>query len=288
MNVLISHVQEDYASASHLADYLSEQSWTVWWNGSLPTHLPLDIATERILNSARLVITIWSVHSIESRLIRNTALEAIENCRWLPVRIDEVKLPLRLRGYSPFDLFSRPLSDALDQSDSLLEFCRVLIGETQAAASAISMFVDSNPTNSNEASKQQQETSKEAPVIAQAALQNDRTESSEYARFRLGDWLVDEGRNRIRRQQVVRRITPRSMQVLMYLIENKQQPVSIGQLLSHIWHNRVVVESVVHRCINELRGAFEDDFRQPRYIETIAKKGYQIVAEVTADKPPTN
>src|SRR5262249_1202560 len=50
------------------------------------------------------------------------------------------------------------------------------------------------------------------------------------------------------------------------------------------WPNTVVTEDVLKRCIAELRRAFDDDARNPRFIETISKRGYRLVAPVSA--PP--
>jgi len=70
------------------------------------------------------------------------------------------------------------------------------------------------------------------------------------------------------------------MEVLVYLSARSQDTVSVEDVLSDVWRDRVVVDSVVHKCVRELRVALEDDYRQPSYIETHRKRGYRVIAPV--------
>jgi Transcriptional regulatory protein, C terminal len=52
------------------------------------------------------------------------------------------------------------------------------------------------------------------------------------------------------------------------------------KLLNTVWADSFVTEDVLARSISELRRAFDDKPRQPRFIETIPKRGYRLVALV--------
>lgn len=70
------------------------------------------------------------------------------------------------------------------------------------------------------------------------------------------------------------------MEVLVCLASRPGEPVSKQELLNTVWADAFVTEDVLARTISELRRAFEDKPRQPRFIETIPKRGYRLVAFV--------
>jgi DNA-binding winged helix-turn-helix (wHTH) protein len=43
-----------------------------------------------------------------------------------------------------------------------------------------------------------------------------------------------------------------------------------------------VTEDVLRRCIGELRRAFDDDARNPHFIETVSNRGYRLLAPASA------
>ena len=72
------------------------------------------------------------------------------------------------------------------------------------------------------------------------------------------------------------------MGVLECLAQHPGETLSKEQLFQAVWPNIVVTEDVLKRCIAELRRAFHDDARNPHIIETIAKRGYRLIASVSA------
>lgn len=73
------------------------------------------------------------------------------------------------------------------------------------------------------------------------------------------------------------------MDVLMHLAKTRGRVVSTDELLREVWRNRVFDDSVVYKRINQLRKAFGDDPHDPRFIATIPKRGYRLVATVDSD-----
>jgi DNA-binding winged helix-turn-helix (wHTH) protein len=53
--------------------------------------------------------------------------------------------------------------------------------------------------------------------------------------------------------------------------------VTKGELLDAVWGHQHVSESVLKTIISELRAALTDDAKQPRYIETAARRGYRFI-----------
>ena len=54
------------------------------------------------------------------------------------------------------------------------------------------------------------------------------------------------------------------------------------ELLERIWPGVVVGDDVLTQAIIKLRKALGDDSRLPRYIDTIPKRGYRLIAPVSA------
>ena len=99
--------------------------------------------------------------------------------------------------------------------------------------------------------------------------------------YQFGEFLVEPFQNQISASGNPFALEPRTMDVLVYLIENKDRVVSSDELLEKLWPDRIVEESTIHRRINQLRNALGDSPTHSRYIKTVVKRGYQAVAEVS-------
>ena len=100
----------------------------------------------------------------------------------------------------------------------------------------------------------------------------------------IGDWHVSPGTCTVSRNGKENKITPRSMDVLRLLLANAGNVVSPGEFLDTIWRSPIATDHAVHKAIAELRGALEDDAHQPRYIKTVPKRGYTLIAEVRREQ----
>lgn len=77
------------------------------------------------------------------------------------------------------------------------------------------------------------------------------------------------------------RVEPKVMGVLVALSRRPGQLVTREELFEEVWTGTVVTEDVLTRSISELRKVFGDDPKSPRYIETIPKTGYRLVAPLS-------
>ena len=105
--------------------------------------------------------------------------------------------------------------------------------------------------------------------------------------FHLGDWLAEPDRHRLSRGDEVAHLQPKMLAVLEVLVQHEGQTVEKNELLDLVWPRQYVFEEVLKRVILKLRQALGDDSRNPRYIETIHKKGYRLLCPVRLAEPKT-
>ena len=102
--------------------------------------------------------------------------------------------------------------------------------------------------------------------------------------FRVGPWLVAPGLNSISSKGTTVRLEPKAMEVLLCLAKHAGETLPKETLFHAVWPDTFVTDDVLTHSISELRRAFEDDAREPRIIQTIPKRGYRLVAPVSAAK----
>ncbi|MCW5581827.1 MAG: winged helix-turn-helix domain-containing protein, partial [Luteimonas sp.] len=76
------------------------------------------------------------------------------------------------------------------------------------------------------------------------------------------------------------RLTVKAMQVLLVLVEQRGAVVSRETMFERVWPDTMPTDDVLTQAVTQLRKAFADDRDAPRYIETISKVGYRLVADV--------
>lgn len=103
--------------------------------------------------------------------------------------------------------------------------------------------------------------------------------------LRLGGWRVQPSLNRLQRGTTTVRVEPKLMDVLVFLAGCAGEVVSKDRIAAAVWPGVFVTDSVVTRAIAGLRRALEDDARAPRYIETIAKRGYRLLVTPAPTQP---
>jgi len=114
-----------------------------------------------------------------------------------------------------------------------------------------------------------------------AALQLETAPSAEPIRpFRVGIWEVRPRRNELVSGQETRHLEPKAMDLLVFMTSNAPEVVSKNAIIDSVWEGRIISEGTLTNTIAELRRALGDDARHPRYIETIPKRGYRLVATV--------
>ncbi len=78
------------------------------------------------------------------------------------------------------------------------------------------------------------------------------------------------------------RLTPKALALLSYLTERPGEVITKDELFAAVWPETTVGDAALVTCIQELRSALKDDARQPRYIETLHRRGYRFIGKANA------
>ena len=119
-------------------------------------------------------------------------------------------------------------------------------------------------------------------------------------RYRFGVYEADASTGELRRQGIRVRLNAQPFQVLLLLLEHPGELLTREQIAAALWPEGTFVdyEHGVNSAMNRLREALHDPAANPRFIETLARRGYRFIApveriggreiatpEVTADAP---
>lgn len=95
-----------------------------------------------------------------------------------------------------------------------------------------------------------------------------------------GDVEIDVARSSIRRADQELYLRAKTFQVLLYLIENRERAVPKDEILAAVWPDTTVTEDTLVQSIVDIRRAVGDDPREPWFIRTVPRRGYQFIAPV--------
>lgn len=118
------------------------------------------------------------------------------------------------------------------------------------------------------------------PVVPQNAPQN----RSRVARF--GLFELDLSAGELRKSGVRLRLQGQPFQVLALLLERAGEVVTREELQQKLWPSDTFVDfdHSLNTAINKVREALGDSASSPRYVETLARRGYRFIAPV--ETPP--
>ena len=99
------------------------------------------------------------------------------------------------------------------------------------------------------------------------------------ARLRFDHFELDEAEARLTCAGEPVALAPKPFAVLCALARTPRQAGDEERACSTlVWGHRFVTEAVLKSAISEVRAALDDDPKQPRYIETVSRRGYRFIA----------
>ena len=98
--------------------------------------------------------------------------------------------------------------------------------------------------------------------------------------YAFGPYTLDASERILRKNGAPVTLTPTLIEILLVLVEARGRLVTREDLIERVWPDRFVEEGNLSRNVSFLRKCLDDDVREPRFIQTIPRRGYRMVAEV--------
>ena len=102
---------------------------------------------------------------------------------------------------------------------------------------------------------------------------------SDASRFlAVGEHVIDIDTLRVLTRNDATRLTPKAAAVLLQLARAAGRTLSRDDLLNEVWKGTCPTPDVLTQAVKDLRRALGDDLHAPRYVETLPRLGYRLVA----------
>jgi DNA-binding winged helix-turn-helix (wHTH) protein len=111
-------------------------------------------------------------------------------------------------------------------------------------------------------------------------------------RYRFGEFCVSPARRVLLRSGREVALIPRYLDLLILLLERRHEAVHRRDIFERVWSDVVVSDGALSQAVRTLRRALGDDSREPVYIRTVSRHGYQfafdgVLQEADEDPPAT-
>src|ERR1700760_59891 len=108
------------------------------------------------------------------------------------------------------------------------------------------------------------------------------TETKPARRYRFGVFEADSTTGELRRKGVRIKLHSQPFQVLVMFLERPNELLTREEISRELWPDGTFVdfEHGVNSAINRIREALGDTASNPRFVETLARRGYRFVAPV--------
>jgi DNA-binding winged helix-turn-helix (wHTH) protein len=110
------------------------------------------------------------------------------------------------------------------------------------------------------------------------------SDSDPARRYRFGAFEADASTGELRRQGIRIKLHAQPFQVLLMLLERPGEVLSREEISRALWSDDTFVDydHGVNSAVNRIREALGDAASSPRFVETLARRGYRFVAPVEA------
>jgi len=103
--------------------------------------------------------------------------------------------------------------------------------------------------------------------------------------YAFGRFRVEPGAYRLLRDDAPIQVSPKIIDLLLYLVARPSVLVSKEELFAALWPDVAVTDNALTQVVSELRQALGDDPSKPTYVQTVARRGYRFIAPVEREQP---
>lgn len=104
------------------------------------------------------------------------------------------------------------------------------------------------------------------------------------ARYHFNEFILSPRRRLLLRNGRPQPLIPRYFDLLVFLVERRNQAVHRREIFDRIWSDVVVSDSALSQAIRTIRRVLGDDSREPRFVRTVSRHGYQFVFAEVAEE----
>jgi DNA-binding winged helix-turn-helix (wHTH) protein len=104
-------------------------------------------------------------------------------------------------------------------------------------------------------------------------------------RFRFAEFVLSPRQRLLIRNGAPIPLIPKYFDLLHLLVRRRLDAVSKHDIFAEIWSDVVVTDGALSQAVRTLRRALDDDSREPRFIRTVARHGYQFVWAQVSEEP---
>jgi DNA-binding winged helix-turn-helix (wHTH) protein len=104
-------------------------------------------------------------------------------------------------------------------------------------------------------------------------------------RYRFGPFTLSPRQRTLVRGDRELRLIPRYLDLLIFLVEHRHEAVHRTVIFERVWADVIVSDSALAQAIRTLRRTLGDDTREPVFIRTISRHGYQFVFADVSEEP---
>jgi Tol biopolymer transport system component/DNA-binding winged helix-turn-helix (wHTH) protein len=105
--------------------------------------------------------------------------------------------------------------------------------------------------------------------------------------FQFGAFEVDEHSGELRKHGVRIRVQEQPFQILVLLLEHPGEIVGREEIRARLWPENTFVDfdSAISNAVRKLREALSDSADTPRFVETLARRGYRFIGPIETRSP---
>src|SRR5262245_7617941 len=97
------------------------------------------------------------------------------------------------------------------------------------------------------------------------------------SRFRFAEFVLSPRQRLLMREGNAVPLIPKYFDLLVLLITRRREAISKQTIFSEVWSDVVVSDGALSQAVRTLRRTLGDDSREPRFIRTVSRHGYQFV-----------
>jgi len=98
--------------------------------------------------------------------------------------------------------------------------------------------------------------------------------------YRFGPFTLDAAAYRLQRGDEDVTLTPKAIDLLLCLVAQPSTLITKDDLFRQLWPDVAVTENALTQTVSDVRQALGDRASSPRYIQTVARRGYRFIAPV--------